>query len=65
MATSTLIDNIVVNNPKLLEDYVAFMEAQENAPVTPRPEPTARYITDPDEMREILLRGIEIWGKKK
>ena len=32
MATSSFTDHIVVNNPKLLEDYVAHMEELEKNP---------------------------------
>ena len=35
MATSTMIENIKVNNPKVLEDYVAVLEASEKAAIIP------------------------------
>ena len=64
MATSTLIDNIVVNNPALLEDYVDFMEVQEKAPYTFRPEMNAEYLSDPCEIKDILLKWEKNWGRK-
>lgn len=35
MAASTMIENIKVNNPKVLEDYVAVLEDSETAAITP------------------------------
>jgi len=64
MATSSFVEKIRVNNPKVMVDYVAALEAAEKAPVVPLEKPTARRITDPEEMRNIMLRGIEKWGKK-
>lgn len=64
MATSTMIENIKVNNPMLLEEYVAALEASETAPIAPAQEPVARRITDSAELRDVMLRGIEKWGKK-
>ncbi len=64
MATSSFVEKIRVNNPKVMMDYAAALEAAEKAPVLPLPEPTARRITDPAEMKSIMLCGIEKWGKK-
>ena len=64
MATSSIIDNIRINNPKVMEKYAEAMEAAEKEPITPMVKPTARKITDPTEMKTILLRGIEKWGRK-
>ena len=64
MATSTMIENIKVNNPKVLEDYVAVLEASEKAAITPLKNPSAKRITDSTELKDIMLRGIEKWGKK-
>ena len=64
MATSSFVEKIRVNNPKVLVEYVAALEAAERAPVTPMAEPAARRITDPEELRAVLLRGIENWGKQ-
>ena len=64
MATSSIIDNIRINNPKVMEKYAEAMEAAEKEPITPMVKPAARKITDPTEMEAILLRGIEEWGRK-
>lgn len=64
MATSSFVEKIRVNNPKVMVEYVAALEAAEKASVVTMPEPTARRITDPAEMKSIMLRGIEKWGKK-
>ena len=64
MATSSIIDNIRINNPKVLEEYAAAMEAAEGEPIAPLARPTARRITDLAEMNAIILRGIENWGGK-
>ncbi|MDO4797381.1 MAG: hypothetical protein Q4A01_05085 [Coriobacteriales bacterium] len=65
MATSSLIDNIRINNPKVMEEYAAAMEVAEREPIAPLAKPTtARRITDPAEMKEIMLRGIKNWGGK-
>lgn len=57
MATSTMIENIKVNNPKVLE-------ASEKAVITPLKNSSAKRITDSTELKDIMLRGIEKWGKE-
>lgn len=64
MATSSFVEKIRVNNPKVMVEYVAALEAAEKAPVMPITKPFARRISDPAEMKSIMLRGIEKWGKK-
>lgn len=64
MATSSFVEKIRVNNPKVMIEYVAALEAAEKAPAAPMVEPTARRITDPAEMKKIMLRGLEKWGRK-
>lgn len=64
MATSSIIENIRINNPKVIEAYVEAVEAAENAPVARQSEPLAKEVTDPDKIREMMLRNIEKWGKK-
>ncbi len=64
MATSSIIEDIKINNPKVMEEYVAALEAAEKAPIVPVQELAARRITDPAELKKIMLRGIEKWGKK-
>ena len=64
MATSSIVDKIRVNNPTVIEDYVAAMEASANSSVVQKDKRTAETISDPTELKEIMLRGIEKWGKK-
>ena len=64
MATSSFVEKIRVNNPKAMVEYVAALDAAEKATITPMSEPTAKRVTDPAEIRAIMLRGIENWGKK-
>ena len=64
MATSSFVERITVNNPKFMEEYVAAMESAANAPVVRRPERKTKEIKDPEELKKLMLRGIEKWGKK-
>ncbi len=64
MATSSFIEKIRVNNPKVMMEYVSALEAAEKAPVTPIAKPSAKRITDPDEIKAVMLRGIKKWGRK-
>lgn len=65
MATSTLTDNLFVNNPKVLEEWVKAMEKGANEPPAKDDTPIIEEITDPEEIRRVMQRGIEKWGKKK
>ena len=47
-----------------MEEYVAAMETAANAPVAQRPEKRAKEIKDPQELKKLMLKGIEKWGKK-
>ena len=61
MPTSTFIEKIRVNNPMVMEKYVEAMESAANTPVKQRKKMKA--ITDPQELREIMHKGIEMWGR--
>ena len=63
MATSSIVEKIRVNNPKVIEEYVAAMEASAQAPIVHK-QPTAKKISDPEALKKTMLRGIEKWGKK-
>lgn len=65
MATSTLTDRLFVNNPKVLEEWVKAMEKGANEPPVKDDTPIIEEITDPEEIRMVMQRGIEKWGKKK
>lgn len=64
MATSTIVEKIRVNNPKVIEEYVAAMEASANTPIKTRKGASVKQVTDPAELKKIMMRGIEKWGKK-
>ena len=64
MATSTIVEKIRVNNPKVIEEYVAAMESAANAPIETRKSPAAKQVTDPAELKKLMMRGIAKWGKK-
>lgn len=59
MATSSILENICVNNPKVLEEYVAAMEKAANAPIEKRNKKIAKEITDPEELKALMLKGME------
>ena len=65
MATSTIIEKIRVNNPKVIEKYAAAMEASANTPIEARKTAAAKQVTDPAELKQIMLRGVAKWGKKR
>ncbi len=64
MATSSIVEKIRVNNPKVIEEYVAAMEASANTPIVQMKKRTAKTVSDPAELKKVMLRGIEKWGKK-
>lgn len=63
MATSSIIDRIRINNPKVMEAYIDALEKAEKEPVIYSPSQTAREVTDPEEMKQIMIRCIENWSK--
>lgn len=64
MATSTIVEKIRVNNPKVIEELVATMETVAKAPIERRSQSSAKQVTDSAELKRIMMRGIEKWGKK-
>ena len=64
MATSSITENLRVNNPRLLEVYAEALERMETEPVQKPKERTFADVTDPGTIRDILKRNIENWGKK-
>ncbi|WP_044974732.1 hypothetical protein [Ruminococcus sp. HUN007] len=63
MATSSITETLRVNNPKLLEAYAEALEKSESEPVIFASSPIHKEDSDPDAIRDILLRNIENWGK--
>ncbi len=52
MATCSITDRIVINNPEFVDAYIEAMEARANAPFTPRTEDQkSGCVTDPEEIR--------------
>ena len=63
MATSSIIENIRVNNPQLLEEYVASMEAAANSPLQPRTEEErSGVVTDSARIRNFVKKALEKKG---
>ena len=58
MATSTLFDNIVVNNPRALEEYVEFRERMAKEPIKPSPG-SGVWIKSPKSSPVFLVRWTE------
>ena len=64
MATSSFMEKIRVNNPKVMEEFAAAMESAASAPVGDRQEKTADEIKDPQELKRLMLMGIAGRDKK-
>lgn len=60
MATSSIIENIRVNNPKVLEEYADFLEASFNEPLKPRTEEQkSAAVTDPERIRKFVEKFLD------
>jgi len=65
MATSSIIENIRVNNPQVLEEYVAAMEASAKAPLKPRTEDQRTgVVTDSERIRAFAAKALAKKGMK-
>ncbi len=64
MATSSILENIRVNNPKVIEEFVAAMEAPENHLPKKNDRVRATVNTDPDKIKGLMLKGIQNRGNK-
>lgn len=64
MATSSFVENIRVNNPGVILEYAKALESAENAPIEPVRQSAVKMISDPEELKRIMLRGIEKWERK-
>ena len=59
MATSSIIENIRVNNPQVLEEYVAAMEASAEEPFQQRTEDQrSGVITDSARIRRFAEKAL-------
>ena len=63
MATSSILDHITINNSQVIEDYVNAMEESANKPVSNETS-DIKFETDPNVLKELMLKGIEKWGKQ-
>ena len=59
MATSSIIENIRVNNPKAVEEFVAAMEASAKKPIQPRTDDQRSGVcTDRERMRSFMTKAL-------
>lgn len=59
MATSSIIENIRVNNPQLLVEYTSAMESSAKEPIRPRTEDQrSGVVTDPDRIRKVVEKAL-------
>lgn len=66
MATSSILENIRVNNPKAVEEFVAAMEASAAEALKPRTEEQCSGVcTDRDRMRSFMDKAQRNRGAKK
>ena len=63
MPTSSILDHITINNPKVIEDYVNAMEESANRPI-PQETSDIKFETDPNVLKELMLKGVGKRGKK-
>ena len=65
MATSSIIENIRVNNPQVLEEYVTAMEAFAKEPVKHRSDDQrSGVVTDSATIRRFAEKALAKKGKK-
>lgn len=66
MATSSILENIRVNNPKAVEEFVAAMEASAKKPPQPRTDDQRSGVcSDPDRMRSFMAKALQNRGAKE
>ena len=63
MATSSILENITVNNPRVIEEFLDAMEKSANSTKTRRAHSETRFITDPNQIKEIMAKGIRNRGQ--
>ena len=54
MATSSITENIRVNNPKAIELFLQAMEESEKVYPTEMETPKSNVVTDPEIMRDFM-----------
>lgn len=58
MATSSIIENIRVNNPKALEDYINHMEESSNNIYERTDDMRSGVVTDIDRMKSFMSKAL-------
>ena len=60
MATSSILENIRVNNPKAVEEFVAAMESSANDTLRPRTEEQrSSVVTDSARLRCFVEKALQ------
>ena len=62
MATSSIIDNIRVNNPRVLEEYVKALEESAEHYDPQKDERRSNVCTDPEITREFMKKSLARHG---
>ena len=65
MATSSILENIRVNNPKAVEEFVAAMEASAQKSIQEVEVKRSAVVTDPERLRNVVMKGLKNRGQKK
>lgn len=65
MATSSILENITVNNPRVIEEFLDAMEKSTDSPQTRRAHSETKFITDPNQIKEIMTKSIRNRGNKQ
>ena len=58
MATSSILENIRVNNPKAVEESVLAMEDSAKSPLTTAIGKTSSVVSDPARLKAIVAKGL-------
>lgn len=64
MATSSILENIRVNNPKVVEEFVVAMEAYSKNPLKYEKKGTSSVVTDPARLKAIVEKGLKNRGNR-
>lgn len=56
MATSSIIENIFVNNPKALEEYIDAMEEHANSNAPRTEDERSGVVTDPERIKNFMVK---------
>ena len=62
MATSSILENIRVNNPKAVEEFVLAMEDSAKSPLTPVMHKASSVVSNPARLKAIVEKGLSNRG---